>query len=125
MSHWADDYVGRPGEGERPCWLLVRHVWAERTGLVFPLYEYGDEVETIQREAARFVEVQPGEERELDAALMSSPVKTATGWERAEIHIGVVVTKGLVLHVHRGELSRIDPLRKLGVTRIMRLRALS
>lgn len=120
MSHWADAYVGQPGEGERPCWLLVRRVWAERAGLFFPRYEGEEAAETIRREAARFIEIMPGEERELDAVLMNSPVKTAKGWERAELHIGVVVAAGMVLHVQQGELARVEPMKRLGVTRILR-----
>jgi len=97
----------------------------ERAGLFFPRYDDQDAEDTIARESSRFIEVMPGEERELDAVLMGTPVRTESGWTRAELHIGVVVSKGMALHVKMGELAKVEHLKKLGVTRIMRPEALA
>lgn len=112
MSHWADQYVGLPAEGRRPCWLLVRRVWIEQLGFFMPSYQSGIRVvSAIHEGSQQFTQV--SEEAEFDAVICND-------YGRKEQHIGVVVKKGLVLHNHIGESSRIEDIRSLQVSRIMR-----
>jgi hypothetical protein len=125
MSHWADRYVGLPAVGPRPCWDLVRRVWAERLGFEMPHFNETDDPEgTIAREAVAFAPVPPGQEKEFDAVMMLVPHRTAAPGPRpfrlAETHIGVVAARGLVLHVEFGRTAAIDPLRAMKVSRILR-----
>lgn len=121
MGHWADDYVGLPGEGESPCWALVRQVFRDRTGFDLPNPEAGaDEARTIAREAEAFVEVMAGEERDLDLVVMNTDVRCGLAWVRAAAHIGIVVGKGLALHVERNRLAAIEPIAKIDVARVLR-----
>lgn len=124
MGHWADEYVGLPAEEPNPCWLLVRRVLIDMTGLNFPAYDHAGP-EAVARETQGCIVVQEGEERPLDIAIMNTEVRRGMGWERAPAHMGIVVGKGQVLHVHRGGTSRIDELRRLGVARLLRLRELA
>lgn len=125
MSHWADLYVGLPAAGHRPCWDLVRRVWAERLGFQMPRFDETDDPEgTIAREATAFTPVLRGQEREFDAVMMLVPHRTTTTAQRpyrlAETHIGVVAARGLVLHVELGRTATVDPLRGMRVSRILR-----
>ncbi len=112
MSHWADQYVGLPAEGERPCWALVRRVWIEQLGFFMPSYQAGIRVKDAIEEGSQLFR-QVKEEEEYDAVLCRS-------FGISEAHIGVVVKKGLVLHNHINETSRIDQIKTMQVTRIMR-----
>jgi len=126
MAHWADEYVGLPAEEPHPCWLLVRRVLHDMTGLNFPAFDsLPDGPDAVARETQGCLVVQPGEERPLDIAIMNTEVHQGIGWAWLPAHMGIVVGKGQVLHVHRGGSSRIDELRRLGVARLLRLRELA
>ncbi|KQZ31574.1 hypothetical protein ASD50_14995 [Mesorhizobium sp. Root552] len=109
-----DEYVGLPWldrgrdrEGT-DCWGLLAMVYAERFGIVLPSFR--DDYQTaadgeavaglINGHRSEWTEVPAGEERPGDALLMS-----LAGMPR---HIGVVVCKGLVLHIERGAGSLIE-----------------
>jgi hypothetical protein len=122
MAHWADSYVGLPGCGPFPCWDLVRRVWAERAGVIYPSFrDTGARVAVIAGQARKGREIGIGLERELDAVIMTVPLRQGLGWISAPAHLGVVAAPGLVLHVQEGALSQIDPLAGLGVVRIVRM----
>lgn len=121
--HWADTYVGRPAQGKRPCWLLVRQVWIDRLGFTLPSYEDGTVSVAIARNESTFREVARGEQKELDAVMMTVPARDDShprGFRAVEAHIGVMVSKDLVLHVEEGRTAVVEPLKQLHVSRIMR-----
>ena len=126
MGHWADEYVGLPAEEPHPCWLLVRRVLIDMTGLAFPAFDsLPATADIVARETAGCIIVQEGEERPLDIAIMNTEVRRGMGWAWLPAHMGIVVGKGQVLHVHRGGSARIDDLRRLDVVRLLRLRELA
>ena len=121
-GHWADKYVGLPAEGRWPCWSLVRQVWQNELGFVLPTFEEQAMPEDAIAIGHRdFVPVMPGAHQPFDAVMMYVPRATRVGsYRRVEAHIGVIVKDSKVLHVHLGCTSSIDPLRELGVSRIIR-----
>lgn len=119
-GHWADSYVGRPAEGARPCWNLVRQVWIDRLGFTLPRYDDTDPSGAIAGNEHAFRAVPRGAEEECDAVMMIVPVRRNGGFWPAEAHIGVVVAKGLVLHVEEGATAVVEPLKSLRVSRVMR-----
>ena len=126
MAHWADAYVGLPAEEPHPCWLLVRRVLIDMTGLQFPAFDgVAATPEVVSHETRGCVVVQDGEERPLDIAIINTEVRKGLGWEWAPAHMGIVVGKGQLLHVHRGGSARIDDLRRQSVARLLRLRELA
>jgi len=100
---WADKYVGLPAEGKWPCWALVRSVWKRELGFVMPSFEGQREEDAIDLGSANFVSVIPTQEAPFDALLNKTNV---IGFPK--FHIGVIVKKGLVLHVNEGDVSLID-----------------
>ena len=90
------------------CWGLVSRVFAEIRGIDLP--SYADSYATADDRAALAVlirgeldpwdEIATGDEQTFDCVLMKE-----AGYPR---HIGVVVQPGQLLHVQRGETSRIE-----------------
>lgn len=123
MTHWADEYVGRPAEGARPCWALVRRVWIDRLGFVMPSFDEHDKEQAVRLGAEAFTSVPLGQEQELDAVMMVVPVRDRagqTGFRHAETHIGVVVAPGLILHVEHGKRAVVEAIRDQKVSRVLR-----
>lgn len=122
MTHWADQYVGLPATGKWPCWHLVRKVWRDELNFKLPSFEEQQLPEdAIHLGDRTFVPVMPGAHQPFDAVMMYIPRQNANGFYRkVEAHIGVIVKDSLVLHVHLGAHSCIEPLRELSVSRIIR-----
>ena len=122
MSHWADRYVGLKAEGFRPCWMLVRQVWHEQLRFLLPRFnELDNRQDAVNLGEKGFRLIPLGQETAYDAVLMKEPVKiNGKVHHKIESHIGVVASRGLVLHVHEGEFSVITPIRDLQVSRILR-----
>lgn len=109
-----DEYVGLPwldrgrDRAGTDCWGLLGMVYAERFGIVLPSFR--DDYQTaadgeavsglIDGNRSAWTEIPAGSERIGDGLLMS-----LAGRPR---HIGVVVGKGLVLHIERGAGSLIE-----------------
>lgn len=124
--HWADAYVGLPFKARGrardglDCWGLVRLVWAERCNFIMPSFDETDDIAaTIKTEANAFHETKDA--KEFDAAIMMENVKIKSGWILAPIHIGIVVEPNLVLHIRRGHLSCIEPLKNHQVHSLRRI----
>lgn len=117
--HWAEKYVGEPSQGVRPCWSLLRKVWADEAGLLLPSFD-GEKngLGVMSREAMKFEDVVIGNEKPLDAVFMNTDELVKGKWVEVEGHIGVVAMPGFVLHVERGGTAMIDPIKSLRVTRI-------
>lgn len=127
MSHWADPYVGlshRAKGRERSgldCYGLLRLVWLDVAGFEMPRFDGADDPAlVIAREARRFDLVEPAAVRPLDAVRMYTDICVAGRWQRAPIHLGVVVTPGLVLHIEQGRTSRIEGLERLDIIEFRR-----
>lgn len=109
-----DEYVGLPwldrgrDRNGTDCWGLLGMVYAERFGIVLPSFR--DDYQTaadsdavanlIAGNLSEWTEIAAGAERVGDGLLMS-----IAGLPR---HIGVVVGKGVVLHIERGAGSLIE-----------------
>jgi len=96
---------GRSLEGV-DCYGLVRIVYAEELGLELPRYEDAPECRDatvtsyLMTEAARWIQVQPGEEGPGDIIVLHRYNRSG--------HVGVVVRPGEMLHVHEGGLSHLS-----------------
>jgi cell wall-associated NlpC family hydrolase len=126
--HIADRYVGLPfaarGRDAKgvDCWGIVRLFLAEQAGLVLPRYDACDSLaETIAHEKRVFETVSTGQEQRFDVVICNEPVKQGLHWTKAQIHMGVVVDRGLVLHITRGMTSRIDAVSEMDVAEIRRV----
>jgi len=121
MPNPCEIYVGSPAEGPRPCWHLLRRIWGELAGVWLQSFD-GENVglQVMAREAVKFEEIPIGQEQLLDAVYMNTDVLIKGRWREVEGHIGVVVSKGQVLHVHQGGSALVDPMKSLRVTRILK-----
>lgn len=120
MAHWSDQYLGLAAEGKNPCWLLARKIWIEQGGLTLPSYESEKDVsDTIARNSIEFAPREIGQEQELDCVIMFDDFLKDGKWQSREGHIGIVVAKGLLIHVHREGLSMIESFRELPISRLL------
>jgi cell wall-associated NlpC family hydrolase len=126
---WADQYVGLPfrkGGRDRTgldCYGLVRLVLAEQAGVILDRFDYVIDVS----EAARvrgyvqgFRAVARDEAQALDLVIVNEPVLSAGRWVRAPIHIGILAAPGLLLHINKNTLSRVDRLDGMDVSEMRR-----
>jgi cell wall-associated NlpC family hydrolase len=110
---WADKYVGIPfaENGRHPrgfdCWGLVRSVLFYEVGLQLPAFDTVDsrDVKTVgheirrQRSSQEWQRIPRGKEQAFDVAVMWTLLKSRSdSWERMEVHVGLVVGKGRLLH---------------------------
>lgn len=108
------DFVGLPwkdrGRGpEYDCWGLVVAVFAAGTGIELPSHDglytsaaaRAETAQVFAGEVGDWLEVPRDSEVPFDAAVM----KIAGGF-----HIGMIVRRGLMLHMPRAKLSVIEPL---------------
>jgi len=113
MGSLFDSFVGLPyrdrGRGDGvDCWGLVVRVFSELRGIALP--SYADHYATaddrvalaslIKGELDPWDEIAAGDEQAFDGVLMKE-----AGFPR---HIGIVTQPGMLLHVQRGETSRIE-----------------
>lgn len=110
IPSWAADYIGLPfkehgrDRSGLDCWGLVRLVYDERYGIQLPsLVERYDN--TLARNALQlgavvadvaqdWVPVPAGQEREGDVIVLR--------YNRHPMHVGLVLDKGMMLHVEHG-----------------------
>ncbi|MGE0290282.1 MAG: NlpC/P60 family protein [Bradyrhizobium sp.] len=115
-NHWSASYVGLPwrDRGREPsgvdCWGLVRLALQECAGIETPSYDEGYTSVAELREVAGLFSntrrrpwlwVELGQEREFDMILL--------GRRSVDYHCGIVVERGLMLHVEEGSRARIEP----------------
>jgi len=124
--HWVDEYVGLPfsaagrDRAGLDCWGLVRLVLAEQRGILLPRYDHCDEAGTLMNESSAYPEIKQGSQLELDVVIMETETKKGLGWAFAPVHIGIMATNSLILHIERGFNSRLDRLSTQRVVRIVR-----
>lgn len=108
---WASKYVGLPYKaggrhaGGIDCWGLVRLVLATEIGVELPVHGVTRDVEAAMQRAMRsadWIKVDRGQE--FDVMMMVTP--TGPG-RSAPLHVGVMVSPRLVLHVDEGLRSCI------------------
>lgn len=113
--NWSADYIGLPWlarGAERSgvdCYGLVRLVYQERLGIALESFsdayvtaEERDEIAALvagARASDPWIEIEPGDEREMDVALFRCAGLAS--------HIGIVVEPGLMLHVSAGHDSEV------------------
>jgi cell wall-associated NlpC family hydrolase len=108
---WADAYMrspfrhrGRDREG-CDCFGLVRLVLAEQAGIILPLNDLIDPQdgpavsEAVDEEAATWLLVQAGQEREFDIVVLRAAFKAPDGRSYGgDVHMGIVTRLGYLLH---------------------------
>lgn len=127
LKPWAGNYIGIPHAEHGltrdgiSCWGLLRMVWMEMLGFESPSFSgISNRPAMLEDYSKKFAPVVRGQEREFDAVVMETEYRRRDKWVMAELHVGVIAYKGLVLHVHKGFCSHIEDIRKLRVTRILR-----
>lgn len=89
VRHWTSRYLGRPwGDDGLTCWGLARDIYRDELGVDLPELR------------SRWREIEPAEAREFDLALFRS--------RGLETHVGLVAGRGLMLHVAKGAVARIE-----------------
>jgi cell wall-associated NlpC family hydrolase len=105
---WAEHACGLEGSN---CWGLLRLIYRDLRGIALPGYDedYASEGEQcalsalIARSRETWDLLAPGAEQTFDGVLMRDG--------RFVSHIGMVVTPGRLIHVQRGDTSRIESYR--------------
>ena len=127
VTPWAGKYIGIPHQEHGltragiSCWGLLRLVWMEMIGFESPSFSgVPNRPAMLEEYSKQFEPVARGQEQEFDAVVMETEYRRRENWVMAELHVGVIAYKGLVLHVHEGFLSHIEDIRRLRVTRILR-----
>jgi probable lipoprotein NlpC len=106
---WARWYVGIPyldyGRDARgcDCWGLARMIWSDRAGIELPEHAVDPhDGEACQGEMRSHLGpwrmIDPGHERELDGVLMTGCFGEGRATRRANMHVGVVVAPGWLIH---------------------------
>jgi hypothetical protein len=125
---WGDQYVGLPflaGGKTRAgidCWGLVLLVWKEQCLHDFEnLQKLRHRSKDIAPMGDRYPQIEKQDAKRFDAAIVAVEVATAAGWQMKEKHIGIVIDKGLILHIERDDTSCIVKASHLNVTRYHRV----
>ena len=117
-----DKYVGLAVHGERPCWQLVRRVLKEQAGLDMPSYEQDDHNgSTIQNHARAFKEVPVSLARALDVAIIMNAQLENGKYVFRPVHVGIFCNTFQILHVNRGQLSCVQPVKEFKIHSILRV----
>jgi len=116
---WVARFVGIPfvAHGRDydgcDCWGLLRLVWRDAFGWEAPLHDgpswepgtSADEISAIiTRESARYPQIEPGSEKEGDGIVLRM--------RGGDMHIGVVVTPGRMLHVEEACATVVEDYRR-------------
>lgn len=109
----AAPYIGLPfkrGGRDRTgldCWGLVRMVLQDRKGLVLPSYDHCDnEADTIKAAKRGGDWIAVTSPQAFDVMVMLTPV---AGFGVAPLHVGVMLSPRMVLHVDEGGRSECVP----------------
>jgi cell wall-associated NlpC family hydrolase len=117
VAHWSAAFIGLPFHGQGrdrsglDCWGLVRLVFEEVHGVALPSYTERYASVAERREIAAIMHEASGgadwravtDEQEFDVAMFRAMGEP--------LHVGLVVRKGLMLHVSSGIESRIESYR--------------
>lgn len=110
----------RPGGRERPyidCWGLYRLIVGEVTGIWLGEFDGAVAPLTIARTAKReaseggWLPVAPGDERPLDAVLMTGLFSAPRSIHAAPIHVGCVVAPGRMIDIEETAGVRVRDFR--------------
>ncbi len=119
IPDWTTRYIaipflehGRDRDG-CDCWGLCRLIWREQFGLDLPSYgetyntaEDGRRVgETLAQngiDSTEWMQIQAGDEVAGDAVLLSGFYKVDGALRKANMHVGLVVRPGFMIHVEAG-----------------------
>lgn len=109
LPEWASRYVGIPyadygrDRDGCDCWGLVRLIWSEQCNLVLPEHALdpkagGDIEKRIAANLEPWNIVLDGDERAFDAAVMTGCYGAGPAMRRAKMHVGIVVSPGVLIH---------------------------
>lgn len=112
---WLNKYMiipfkdkGRSFEG-CDCWGLVYLIYKNELGIELPLYVDGYESansleveKLIEKNKNRWVPIKEQEVRAFDCVLCSSVLRVGNSAVRADSHVGLIIKKGLMLHITYG-----------------------
>lgn len=107
---WVNQYMSIPfremGRDRRgvDCWGMVRIVLREQAGIEVPSHEVNSfdgraVLKAIAAEHVTWQRIPLGEEQSFDVVVMRAHYAHEAKWYGAETHVGIVVTRGLVLHI--------------------------
>lgn len=101
---WAGEFVGTPYEACE-CWALVRAVLASQAGIDVPAYgdvaaaDLAAVARSVRRDAALSPWRQVNKPERLDVVVMTGRESMTDGRSRrAPVHVGIIVSDGLMLH---------------------------
>jgi lipoprotein Spr len=132
LPSWAREYIGIPflDKGRTrdgcDCWGLNRLIWGERFFLWVPsfldAYEEAHDGATVARAIVDYGltdpawrEVAAGQERLGDGVHLVGYYKIDGRWEKAEMHVGIVLAPGVLIHIEEGiDASLMNYREKLG-----------
>lgn len=114
---WAESYLSIPfrdrGDDRKgcDCWGLIRLVYREQLGIDLPAYENvgtGQDVEKIEQileghSGPEWKEISSGDEKAFDGILMKGLIRVKGKAHMGEIHMGIVVEPGKILHIEHGK----------------------
>lgn len=120
LPTWAREYIGIPflDKGRTrdgcDCWGLNRLIWAEHFSVRVPSFSetYSEANDGIAVEEAIaeyglkdpiWVKIDAGKERLGDGVHMVGYCKVNDHWERAGMHVGVVLAPGTLIHIEEGK----------------------
>lgn len=111
---WSNAYIGIPyvDQGRDmagvDCWGLARLVYGRELGITLPSYTEGYTTAEEAEEVAKLIASQ--------ATVSWGPIDEARPFDlllfrqgRHGSHIGIAVTRRLMLHVARGDQSKVEP----------------
>ena len=121
MPDWACQYIGIPfvehGRDHEgcDCWGLYRLIMAEQYGLDLPslgeTYDKSNRAEAAHSirnngtSTDNWLELPQGAEKLSDLLLMTGMYHADGRWHKAEMHVGFVITPGVILHIEQGKDS--------------------
>ena len=119
LPAWARMYIGIPftdkGRTHKgcDCWGLNRLIWDEQFSLRVPsfldAYEEAHDGVTVAKAIVDYgltdpvwIKIAPGLERLGDGVHLVGYCKIDGRWERAEMHVGIVLAPGRLIHIEHG-----------------------
>lgn len=122
--NWVQSYIGIPYE-MMDCYSLVCSVYSGQLGVILPNVVVPDtdvarRDEIVRNRSDRWQQVNFGEEEAFDVLEIALPVIENRRWRFLPIHLGLVVSRGLLLHTLKPIGSHVRP---YGPTKMMPERA--
>lgn len=129
LPAWSEKYIGIPflDHGRAwegcDCYGLCALIWREQFNLKVPSYgetyatvldgaTVSDAIRMNGTESEEWQEIPAGDEKAGDAVLCSGFYNIEGGWKKADMHVGLVLKPGTMIHVERGIDASLADYRK-------------